>query len=184
MVVAAPNAFTVVAFVFAKLNVVVDTVRSPPSMLTSPSTSKLLLILVVPVAAPISIVVAAPAKFTVVALVFARLKVVVDTVRSPPSILTSPSTSRLLLMLVVPVAAPSSRVVAEVNAFTVVAFVVARLKVEVETVRSPPSMLTSPSTSRLLLILVVPVAAPISIVVAAPAKFTVVAVPFNRLKVV
>jgi len=144
----------------------------------------LLLTLVVPVAAPISIVVPAPAKFTVVALAFARLNVDVETVKSPPSIFTSPSTSRLLLTLVVPVAEPISMVVAAPAKFTVVALVFARLKVEVETVRSPPSILTSPSTSRLLLMFVVPVAAPISRVVASPAKLTVVAVAFTRLNVV
>ena len=53
MLVAAPNRLPVVAVVLAKLNVVVLTVKSPPSILTSPSTSKLLLMLVVPVAAPI-----------------------------------------------------------------------------------------------------------------------------------
>jgi len=45
-------------------------------------------------------------------------------------------------------------------------------------------MLTSPSTSRLLLTLVVPVAEPISMVVAAPPKLMVVAVPFSKLNVV
>ena len=57
---------------------------------TFPSTVKSLLILVVPVAAPISIVVAAPAKLTVVAVVLTRLKVVVDDVKSCPSICKSP----------------------------------------------------------------------------------------------
>ena len=75
-------------------------------MFVSPSISRLLLILVVPVAAPISIAVAALKALTVVAFAVARLNVVVETVRSPPSIFTSPSTSRLLFTLVVPVAAP------------------------------------------------------------------------------
>ena len=43
---------------------------------TLPSTVKLLLMLVVPVAEPISIAVAAPAKFTVVATVFHKFCVV------------------------------------------------------------------------------------------------------------
>ena len=107
-----------------------------------------------------------------------------ETVKSPPSILTSPSTSRLLLIFVVPVAAPISIEVAAPAKFTVVALALAKLNVEVDTVKSPPSILTSPSTSRLLLTFVVPVAAPIWISVAAPAKFTVVALAFNRLKVV
>ena len=94
-VVAAPNRLPVVAVVLARLKIAVLTVKSPPSMLTSPSTSRLLLTLVVPVAAPICMFVAAPAKFTVVALVLAKLNVVVLTVKSPPSMLTSPSTSKL-----------------------------------------------------------------------------------------
>ena len=82
--VAAPPTFNVVAVVLARLNVVVDTVKSPPSMLTSPSTSKLLLMLVVPVAAPISNVVAAPPTLSVVAVVFNKLNVVWLVVKSPP----------------------------------------------------------------------------------------------------
>ena len=79
---------------------------SPPSTFKSRSTSKLLLILVVPVVAPISIAVPAPKALTVVAVVLARLNVAVETVKSPPSIFTSPSTSKLLLTFVVPVEAP------------------------------------------------------------------------------
>ena len=139
--------------------------------------------LVVPVAAPSSSVVAAPPMFSVVAVVFARLNVVVETVRSPPSIFTSPSTSKSLLIFVVPVAAPISKVVAAPAKLTVVAVVFTRLKVVVETVKSPPSIFTSPSTSKSLLILVVPVAAPISTVVPAVAIFAVVAAP-NALIVV
>ena len=92
---AAPNKLPVVAVVLARLKVVVDTVKSPPSMLTSPSTSRLLLMLVVPVVAPISNVVAAPAKFTVVAVVLARLKVVVDTVTVSYTHLTLPTILRV-----------------------------------------------------------------------------------------
>ena len=179
----APNKLPVVAVVLIRLNVVWLVVISPPRTSRSKSTCKLLFTSVVPVTAPIKIVVAAPNAFTVVALALAKLNVDVLTVKSPPSILTSPSTSRLLLIFVVPVAAPISNDVAAPNAFTVVALALARLNVAVLTVKSPPSILTSPSTSRLLLMLVVPVAAPISIVVAAPAKLTVVAVVFTKLNV-
>ena len=137
----------------------------------------------VPVAAPTFNEVAAPPRFRVVAVVLARLKEAVETVRSPPSMLTSPSTSRLLFTFVVPVAAPISSAVAAPPMLRVVAVVLARLKVVVDTVRSPPSMFRSPSTSRLLLMLVVPVTAPISTKVPAPAKLTVVAVALSRLKV-
>jgi len=61
-------------------------------------------------------------------------------VKSPPLTCTSPSTTRLLLMLVVPVEAPNSKVVAAPNALTVVAAVFTRLNVVVDTVKSPPSM--------------------------------------------
>ena len=182
--VAAPNAFTVVAVVLARLNVPALVVISPPSTLISPSTSRLLRILVVPVVAANTRLVAAPNAFTVVAVVLAKLKVVVLTVKSPPSILTSPSTSRLLLMLVVPVAAPISNVVAAPAKLTVVAEVLTRLNVAVLAIRSPPSIVMSPSTSKLFLTLVNPVAAPISNAVAAPAKLTEVAVVFNKLNVV
>ena len=66
---AAPNAFIVVAVVLSKLNVVWSVVISPPLTCKSRSTTRLLLTLVSPVAAPISTSVAAPAKFTVVATV-------------------------------------------------------------------------------------------------------------------
>ena len=73
---ASPPKLIVLAVVFAKLNVEVLTVKLPPSMLTLPSTSKLLRTLVLPVAAPILTVVPAPAKLTVVAVVFNKLNVV------------------------------------------------------------------------------------------------------------
>ena len=75
MLVAALPMFKVVAVTFAKLKVVVLTIKSPPSIITSPSTSKSLLMLVVPVAAPISIIVAAPAKLIAVAVSFNKLNV-------------------------------------------------------------------------------------------------------------
>ena len=73
--VAAPAILTVVDVVFNKLNVGVVAIKSPPSIVTSPLTSKLFLILVLPVAAPILTVVPAPAKLTVVAVVFNKLNV-------------------------------------------------------------------------------------------------------------
>ena len=99
-----------------------STFRSPSKSTTSFAT------VIVPPEAPILMVAAAPNALTVVAVELARLKVVVDTVRSPPSIFTSPSTSRSLLTLVVPVAAPISTVVAAPKALTVVALVLRRLK--------------------------------------------------------
>ena len=74
---------------------------SPPSTFRSRSTSRLLLTLVVPLVAPISIAVAAPNAFTVVALVFSKLNVVWLVVRSPPSILTSLSKSTLAVLNVI-----------------------------------------------------------------------------------
>ena len=91
-----------------------------------------------------------------------------------------PSTTKSLLIVVVPRSLPMLIVVALVNAFTL-AEVLAILNVLADTVMFPPSILTLPSTSKLLLTLVVPVAAPISILVAAPAKFTRVAVPLTIL---
>ena len=49
------------------------------------------------------------------------------------------------MTVVVPVEAPIPIVVAALNAFTVVAVDVARLNAAVETVRSPPPIVTSPS---------------------------------------
>ena len=92
--------------------------------------------------------------------------------------------SRSLLTLVVPVAAPMSTAVAAPNAFTVVAFVFNKLNVVWFVVISPPSTFKSRSTSKLLLILVVPVDAPMSIAVALPPKLIVVAVSSNNAIVV
>ena len=100
--------------------------------------------MVVPVPAPTAMVVPAPPKFIVVAVVLAKLNVDVLTVKSPPSILTSPSTSKLLLMLVVPVAAPSSNVVAAPNALTVAAVAFSKLNVVAVVVISPPLTARSP----------------------------------------
>ena len=76
--VAAPNASTLVAFVLSKLNVPVKlVVMSPPSTFRSPSRStEAFLIVVMPLAAPITILVPSPNAFTDVAVAFKRLKVV------------------------------------------------------------------------------------------------------------
>jgi hypothetical protein len=155
--VALPNAFTVVAVVSNRLNVVAVVVISPPltakSSVTAyvppivalPSTSSNALRTVsVPVVAPMVSVVAAPNALTVVAVVSAKLNVVLVTTKFSPSIETLPSTSKLLLIFVVPVAAPNSKVVAAVNAFTVAAFAVSRLNVVAVVVKSPPLIATSP----------------------------------------
>jgi hypothetical protein len=93
--------------------------------------------------------VASPKAFIVAALVLRRENDVWLVVISPPSTLRSKSTSKLFLTLVVPVDAPKVSKVAALNAFTVAAFVFAILNVDVLTVKSPPSILMSPSTSRL-----------------------------------
>ena len=62
------------------------------------STLKLFLTLVFPDVEPMLVVVDAPAKFTVAAFVLTRLNATVLTVKSPPSILTSPFTVRSFLI--------------------------------------------------------------------------------------
>ena len=122
---------------------------SPPLTCRSRSTSRLLLTLVVPVAAPISRVVAAPAKFTVVAVAFNRLNVVWLVVMSPPLTSRSRSTTRLLLTLVVPVAAPISSVVAAPAKFTVVVVVLAILNTaSVVTISAVPNVRSASSVIR------------------------------------
>ena len=90
-----------------------------------------------------------------------------------------------LAMLKLPVAAPMLIVVAAPNAFTVVAPVLARVNVPPLTLRSlSPPICRLPVTARSLLIVVVPLAAPIPIVVPAPNALTVVALVLKILKVV
>ena len=142
---APPAKLTVVALAFIRLNVVAVVVRSPPRTAKSKSTVKLLLTLVVPVAAPISIAVAAPAKFTVVAVPFTRLNVVWFVAMSPPLTFKSPFSVTVALRIVaVPVAAPIVSVVAAPNALTVVAVV---LKI---------SMLALPATTLVVIVGLVP----------------------------
>ena len=58
--------------------------KAPEEKVVVPVTDRLLLIVVVPVEAPMEIVVAAPPMFKVVAVVLIRLKVVAVVVKSPP----------------------------------------------------------------------------------------------------
>ena len=133
----------------------------PAPIVILPFTSKSSVIVVVLVAAPMLIEVAAPPIFSVDVLVLIRLNVTALVVISPPSTFRSKSMSTLLLILVVPVAAPISNVVAAFAKFTVVAVALIKLNVVALVVISPPSTFKSRSTSKLLLTFVVPVAAPI-----------------------
>ena len=130
----------------ARLIVSVLTVVVVPLTVKLPLTIRLLLTVVFPELAPIFTAVPAPAKFTVVAVVLIRLNVVQSVVISQPFTLRSPDSVKLSVKL--PVLAK----------------------------------LTVPSTTRLFLIVVVPVVALIVKLVAAPAKFIAVADEFNRLK--
>ena len=161
-----------------------DVIVNVPSTFKLPSTSTSSTNLTTEVVAPITTLDAPPAKFTVVALAFIRLNVAAVVVRSPPRTAKSKSTVKLLLTLVVPVAAPISSAVAAFAKLTVVALALIRLNVVALVVMSPPSTFRSRSISTLLLMLVVPVAAPISSAVAAPNAFTVVAFVLNTANVV
>jgi len=90
----------------------------------------------------------------------------------PPLNAVVPTTTRLLLIVVVPVEAPMLIDVASRKTLAVVTFVLKRSNEGVFELTVPPSTLILPSTSRLLLILVVPVVEPISTKVAAPAILT------------
>ena len=131
--------------------------------------------------APMLITDAAPAKFTVVALLLIRLKVAALVVISPPSTFRSRSISTLLLMLVVPVVAPISNVVAAFAKFTVVAVVLIRLNDVAVVVKSPPLTAKSSVVVKLFLTVVVPLVAPTVSVVAAPPKLIDVAVVLNNV---
>ena len=193
--VASPNALTVVAVVSNRLNVVAVVVTSPPLTARSsvnvanpvtssvpptvalPTTSSNAFRTVnVPVVAPIVNVVAAPAKFNVVAVVLAKLNVVLVTTKFSPSIETLPSTSKLLLIFVVPVAAPNSNVVAEVNAFTVAAFAVSRLNVVAVVVKLPPLTAASPLKVRLAALM-----SPLVVILPTAAENSTVKLPICKL---
>ena len=144
------------------VSLILSSVKLPPGpIVILPLTLRSSAIVIKLVAAPILITLAPLAKFTVVAFALTRLNVAALVVISPPSTFRSKSTSKLLLMLVVPVAAPISNVVAAFAKFTVVALALIRLNDVALVVMSPPSTFRSKSTSKLLLTLVVPVAAPI-----------------------
>ena len=130
-------------FLSSTLIVVLFIVVVVPFTVRLPSTTRLLLILVVPVAEPISIVVAAPNALTVVAVVFSKLNVVTLVLISPPSTFRSPSISTLLCTVVVPVAAPISTIVAAPPMLILVAVVSNKFTV-VAVVLSVPATATSP----------------------------------------
>ena len=135
-VAACPKAIAVVLS-FSKLNVPVSSVSIVfPLTAKLPATTTFALFkFIVPVLAPILMVVAAPNAFTVVAPVFARLNVPPLTVRSlSPPMLRLPKTSRALLTVVVPDVAPKLNPVAAPNALTVVAFVLNAAKVVLDVV--------------------------------------------------
>ena len=127
---------------------------SPPSTFRSRSTSKLLLTLVVPVAAPISIavpavamfaVVAAPKALIVVALVLRRLNVAWFVVMSPPSIFRSLSISTLPVLNVIS-SEPfvvSTAIYSEVPSFTKKAFVTLSSTTTFTLVRLLPRVVSS-----------------------------------------
>ena len=101
---AAPNAFIRFALPFIKLALAVDTLKSPPSINMSPSTSRLLLILVVPDAEPISKTVAAVANVTVVAFAGKILNELAVVKISPPLIMASPETVKFPFSTLAPLA--------------------------------------------------------------------------------
>ena len=132
---------------------------------------------------PTTISVAACAIANVVTLSFNKLNVPVSSVSS-----VVPFTNKLpdkltfvFLMLKLPVVSPIVTVVAAPNALTVVAPVLARENVPPLTLKSlNPPMFRFPSTDRSFFIVVVPVAAPISILVASPPILIDVAVVSNN----
>ena len=101
IVVASPIAFTVVTVVLSKFtvneSVVTLVVGFSPNLISS-LTTRLLLIVVVPIKSPMLMFAAPPAKLTVLALSLTRLNSLAVVVKSPPSTamssskVTSPST--------------------------------------------------------------------------------------------
>jgi hypothetical protein len=152
-----------------------------------------LLIVAVPVAAPIPIAVAAPKALTVVKFVLNSVRVPVDddaSVGFVPLTFTVVAFDKVtvaLLIVAIPVAAPIPIAVAAPKALTVVKFVLNNDNVPVELLTNDglaPLTFTDVALAKVtvaLLIVAVPVAAPIPIAVAAPAKFKVVAVVLIKL---
>ena len=131
---------------------------------------------------PTTISVAACAIANVVTLSFNKLNVPVSSVSS-----VVPFTNKLpakltfvFLMLKLPVVAPAVTVVAAPPILSVVAVALTRLNIAAPVVMSPPSTFRSRSISTLLCTVVVPVAAPISTLVAAPPILIDVAVVSNN----
>ena len=134
--VAAPNAFTVVAVVLSKLNVVWLVVTSPPLTCRSPFNTVLALIIVnVPLLSPMLIVVAARNALTVVINVSNNVNVpvlVLARVGLAPLILSAVALGKvivLFLTVAVPVVAPIDNAVAAPAKFIVVGTVFSRLTV-------------------------------------------------------
>jgi len=157
-VVAAPYALIVIALVLNTANGLA-VVTIPTADVVNPSGSaKVLLIVVVPVFAPMLIVVAAPAKFTVVAVVFTKANdvllvvipvliagvlmvgVVANTIEPVPvaPVDATPSTDKCPLIVVVPPATPIFNILAAPNAFTVAAVVLNTLRLVALVLIVPP----------------------------------------------
>jgi len=148
-VVAAPPMFKVVAVALTRLKVVAVVVRSPPLTAKSPEITVLaLLMVVVPVLAPMLSVVAAPPRLRVVTVDWRRLNDVAEEVMSPPLTPKSPVTVAELLIVVVPVEAPREIVVAAPPIFRVVAVALIRLKVVSSVSKSPSLICRSSATTR------------------------------------
>jgi len=154
---------------------------------------KLLLTVVVPVAAPILSVVAAAPKLIVVALVLKRLAVVAVVVRDPPLAATLPLAVRLPVLPTVNSVTPDSEA-DKISSFSVwlktaTALPVAPRESWWVTCRAeagapvPIPTKAFGATTLVLLMVVVPVVAPILSVVAAPPMFKVVAVVLKRLAI-
>ena len=136
---------------------------------------------------PTTISVAACAIASVVTLSFNKLNTPVSSVSMVlPLTIKLPSNNVVALAILnVPVAAPMLIAVASPNALTVVAPVLARVNVPPLTLKSlSPPICRFPVTSKSLLIVVVPVLAPIPMSVPAPNALIVVALVLNTLKLV
>ena len=188
--VAAPKALTVVLLVLNKVTVpVVDAwiTGALPLILKTVAFVKVTVVFLidaVPVAAPIVRAVAAPKALTVVLLVLNKVTVpVVDAwiTGSFPLMFNTvafPKVAVVLLMFTVPVLDPREKVVAAVNALTVVDVPVNILNVVAVDVKSPPFKATSPCMVRLPFVALrrndvpVPAVFTIWLVEPSPTKFT------------
>ena len=86
----------------SEITLVEPTVRSPPPIVKSPANDSSLLMVVVPLLAPIDTLVAAPPMFSVVAVLLIRLNVLWLVVMSPPLTATSADAVRLFVTDSVP----------------------------------------------------------------------------------